>query len=79
MAMIDVAHSGLCDICAKDTHHGAWTSDEIAEVVKDTGEPDFSDWCDNCLVDLCFGGDPKYAAKMLGRPVSIGFKKLLSL
>lgn len=76
MAIVDMAHSGLCDICSRETHHGSWTAQEIADVVADTGEPEFSDWCDNCLVENCFGGDITYAAKMIGRPVSIGFRAL---
>lgn len=77
MTGIELAKLGKCGVCEGAVAHGPWSDAQIAEAVADTGEPEFEDWCDPCLVALCFGGDAKYAAKLLGRPVQIGFAALL--
>jgi hypothetical protein len=79
MTGLELAKQGKCGDCEAVLPHGPWTDEQIAEVVADTGEPDFADWCDECLVSNCFGGDPVYAARMLGRPVRLGFATLLGV
>lgn len=78
MTGADLAKLGKCGHCKEGVlQHGPWTDEQIAEAVVDTGEPDFSDWCDSCFTRLCCGGDVREASKQLGRPVTIGFTALL--
>lgn len=76
---IELAKQGKCGICEEAVERGPWTDEQIAEAVQDTGFEAFEDWCDQCLVTLCFDGDAKYAAKLLGRPVKAGFAALLGV
>lgn len=77
MRGIELAKQGKCGACEADVDHGPWTDEQIAEAVHDTGVPEFEDWCDDCMVSMCFGGDAKFAAQMLGRPVKASFQVLL--
>lgn len=72
MTGIELAKLGKCGLCEGALAHGPWSDEQIAEAIEDTGEPDFEDWCDQCLIDMCFCGDPQYAARLLNRPVQVG-------
>lgn len=79
MTGIELAKLGKCGACHAPLHHGPWSDEQIAAVIADLGEPEFEDWCDQCMVNMSFGGDAKHAASLLGRPVSVGLFAVLGV
>ena len=83
MRGIELAKQGKCEHCQQPVLHGPWTDEQIAEVIKDTGEPNFGDWCDDCFVRFVGCGDAAYTASMLDRPMQLslnaGFSALLGV
>lgn len=79
---IELAKQGKCELCKGALHHGPWTDEQIAEAVADTGEPDFSDWCDSCFLHEVGRGDLRYACELAGRPLQLslgaGLRSLLA-
>lgn len=64
---------GLCTDCENPLEHGQYTPEQIKAAAVDIGMPveNFADVCDDCFVMDVAGGDAKYAASLLGRPVKL--------
>lgn len=85
MTGAEKAQLGQCGICGYKTAHGPWSTEQIAEVLADTGieASEFEDWCDDCFVENITGGDVREAARLLGgralqlRNPSLAFRVLL--
>ena len=71
---IDLAKQGKCELCQGALQHGPWTDAQIAEVVAETGEPNFGDWCDDCFLREVGRGDVRFACEMAGRPLQLSSK-----
>lgn len=68
MTGLDNAKAGLCGICTQPVAHGAWSDEQVAEVVADAGidAAQFEDWCDDCFVQNITQGDVREASRLLG-------------
>lgn len=65
--------AGLCTDCDNALEHGPFTHEQIDDACKGMGISieEFSDVCDDCFVKHIAGGDARYAAHLLGRPVKL--------